>query len=474
MSYPLVPIKNDADILKRYKFIQKFLKESKRFGAMRRSSEALASDSALINLAANSGFGDVTRLILNMESKIAEDYAGFFNFVNVEDVEMKIEISDDGKPSIICQKAGKLLKNIPAKLKKNPYVEEIKEVQKQFRQQYSRTRLMLEQFMEDGVAFSVNELSQLHQNPVISSLIRDLVFICDEKNLLGFVRGNEISDPEGNSVVLDDNCLLRPAHTFDLYKSGKWDMYQKFLFENKIKQPFKQVFRELYVKTPEELEQFNSRRYAGNQIQPKKAISCLKSRRWVADVNDGLQKVYYKENIIAKIYAIADWFSPADLESPAIEWVEFSNRKTGEAIKIADIPDVIFSEVMRDTDLAVSVAHAGGVDPETSHSTVEMRRAIVEFNLPLFGLTNVTLGGNHAHIEGSRSRYSVHLGSGIIFDKLGIQIAVLPVHSQQRGKLFLPFIDEDPKTAEIMSKIVLFAEDKKIKDPYILSQINHI
>lgn len=48
---------------------------------------------------------------------------------------------------------------------------------------------------------------------------------------------------------------------------------------------------------------------------------------------------------------------------------------------------------------------------------------------------------------------------------------MLPVHSQSRGKLFLPFLDEDPKTAEIMSKIVLFAQDNKIKDPYILDQI---
>ena len=41
----------------------------------------------------------------------------------------------------------------------------------------------------------------------------------------------------------------------------------------------------------------------------------------------------------------------------------------------------------------------------------------------------------------------------------------------KRGKLFLPFVDEDPKTAEIMSKIVMLAEDKKIKDPSILDQI---
>ena len=53
----------------------------------------------------------------------------------------------------------------------------------------------------------------------------------------------------------------------------------------------------------------------------------------------------------------------------------------------------------------------------------------------------------------------------------GAQITVLPVHSQNRGRLFLPFVDEDPKTAEILTKIIFFAEDDKIKDPSILNQI---
>lgn len=50
-------------------------------------------------------------------------------------------------------------------------------------------------------------------------------------------------------------------------------------------------------------------------------------------------------------------------------------------------------------------------------------------------------------------------------------IAVLPVYSQARGRIFLPFADDDPKTAEIMSKILLLSDDKKIKDPSILRQI---
>ena len=36
----------------------------------------------------------------------------------------------------------------------------------------------------------------------------------------------------------------------------------------------------------------------------------LRGRRWVADYEEGLQKVYYKEDIVACIYAMTDWFTP--------------------------------------------------------------------------------------------------------------------------------------------------------------------
>ena len=37
--------------------------------------------------------------------------------------------------------------------------------------------------------------------------------------------------------------------------------------------------------------------------------------------------------------------------------------------------------------------------------------------------------------------------------------------------IYLPFMDEDPKTAEIVSKVLLLAEDAKIKDPAVIAQI---
>jgi hypothetical protein len=469
MSYPLIPIASEKDALRRYQFLQKFLKESKQFGSQRRASESTAVSMGMQNLATNTGYTDVTRLTLNMETKLVENMKSYFEWQETGEVKLKIEVDENGKPAILCEKNGKMLKSIPAKMKKDEFVLEIKGVCKQLKDQYTRTKAMFEQFMEDSVNFTASELANLQGNPVILPLLRNLVFICDKGT--GFIDKKVMRDFAGEEIKLTPKKKLRIAHPFDLWKAGNWHEYQKLLFEKEIKQPFKQVFRELYIKTKEELDRHDSLRYAGNQIQPQKTVACLKGRRWVADYEDGLQKIYYKENIVARIYAMADWFSPSDIEAPTLEWVEFSDRKTFKAIKIQDIPDIVFSEVMRDVDLAVSVAHAGGVDPETSHSTMEMRKMIIEFNLPLFGLTNVTFSGNHAIIEGKRGSYTVHLGSGVIFKRGGAQIAVLPVHSQHRGKMFLPFIDEDPKTAEIMSKIVLFAEDNKIKDPYILEQI---
>ena len=96
---------------------------------------------------------------------------------------------------------------------------------------------------------------------------------------------------------------------------------------------------------------------------------------------------------------------------------------------------------------------------------------VTEGNTKEPDIKNVTLKDSHALIQGSRANYTVHLGSGVVHQEGGSMLHILPVHSQKRGKLFLPFVDEDPKTAEIMSKIVFLSEDKKIKDPTVLEQI---
>lgn len=472
MAYALIPLgrKADKELLDRYQYLQRFLKESKEFGAQRQASEKQAVGIALENLARNSGYGDVTRLTWSMETELIRQLLPSLTPHEVEGVEVWVEVDDEGKAEIRQRKAGKDLGSMPAKLKKHPYVEELKGVHKQLKDQYVRSRQMLEQAMEDAIRFEVHELRRLMQNPVIWPLLRNLVFVTDDGRP-GFYAGDVLADADGATTPLADSDALRIAHPVDLFRSGHWHEYQKNLFDRTVRQPFKQVFRELYVPTPEEQEAPRSLRYAGHQIQPQKTVAVLKKRRWVADYEDGLQKVYYKEDIIANIYAMADWFSPADIEAPTLEYVCFYHRRDHSPMPVGEVPPIVFSEVMRDVDLAVSVAHAGSVDPEASHSTIEMRAAIVACSLPLLRLDNVELKGNFAYIAGRLGNYHIHLGSGVIHQEGGTQIAVLPVHSQARGRLFLPFVDDDPKTAEVLTKILFFAQDDRIKDPAILDQI---
>ena len=476
-SYSLIPLAKNKikDAVSRYKFLQNFLKESKQFGAQRRASEAKAFEVSLENLSRNMGYSDVTRLTWAMESEMMAEMKKYFEPKKIQDYSVYIEIDDLGQSSIKYEKDGKVLKSLPTKIKTEKYIEEIKEVHKSLKDQYSRSRKILEQSMEDGVKFYAYEIQTLSANPVIAPLIKDLVFKVDD--ILGYYEDNKLIgfDKKSKKLTLiediDKDALLTIAHPFDLFNSKQWPLYQQDILGREVKQVFKQVFRELYVKTKDELKMDKSRRYAGHQIQPTKSIALLKTRRWVVDDYEGLQKVYYKENIIAKMYAMTDWYSPAEVEAPTIEDIVFYDRKTFELMTIENVPDLVFSEVMRDIDLVVSVAHVGDVDPEASQSTIEMRRAIVEFNAKLFKLKNITFTESHALIKGTRAEYSIHLGSGVIHQKAGATIEVLPVHSQHRGRIFLPFIDEDPKTAEIMSKVLLFAQDEKIKDIFILEQI---
>jgi hypothetical protein len=475
-AYALIPIDraNPGDALARYEFIQKFAKESKQFGAQRRASEGKAVHIALQNLALTTGFGDADRMTWYLESEKMDVLRPLMEPYKINDTEVRLSIAEDGTPSIGVCKDGKELKSLPKALAKNEKVAEIQTAIKDLREQKRRARAGFEMAMTARTVFAAEEILKLLSHPVLQSAVSALVFVSGDT--IGFpVRKEDrlyLTAPDETEHPLAEQDSLLIAHPYDLIQNKCWSAYQQYLYKHQITQPFKQVFREYYPVTEDETAEVNiSRRYAGHQVQPQKTIALLKSRGWTVDYEEGLQRVYYKENMIARMYAAADWFSPADIEAPTLEVVRFFSRDGDEPVDFDAVPPVIFSEVMRDIDLVVSVAHVGGVDPEASHSTVEMRIAIARELLALLAVNNVSFQSAHAAIKGSMGDYSVHMGSGVVHQSGVGMLAVLPVHSQARGRIFLPFADDDPKTAEIMSKILLFADDKKIKDPAILRQI---
>ncbi len=460
----------EKDVLSRYAYLQQFKKESRQFGSQKQTSEALAVRIALENLARNAGYVDPLRLSWAMETKQIQEILSRDTEIRDGDILIKLAIDAEGKAEIVVNKGDKELKTVPPKFKKDKKYLEINDYKKVLKEQFSRSRKSLEEAMVRGDKFLHNELENLFGHPIISKHLEKLVFATEHGS--GFFKNGKLVSANGIETNLSDSDEIRIAHCIDLYKSNEWSDYQRFCFDNELKQPFKQIFRELYLPTEDELKEKSiSRRYAGHQVQPKQTVALLKTRGWKVDYEEGLQKVFHKQGFAAKMYAMADWFSPAEVESPTLETVVFQNLKDYKNRPFEEIDARIFSEVMRDIDLVVSVAHAGGVDAEASHSSIEMRSVLLRETLRLFKLSNVEIAGNHAKIKGTMGEYSVHLGSAVVH-KAGKYLSILPVHSQHRGRLFLPFADDDPKSAEVMSKVLLLAKDNEIQDPTILRQLS--
>ena len=473
MALGLVPInkkKEEEDLVHRYNLLQTFLKESKQFGQQRQESEKNAVEIGLDNLSRNAGYEDSIRFSWAMEAKATQQIMEKAT-LTLDDTTIRLVIDDQGKAELEVTKGDKTLKSVADKYKKDKQVESLKEGKTYLTKQYSRTRLSLEQAMLSQTLFSVAELNRIMEHPVVKAMLSKLVLFNPETQASGFWQDGYLLNAEGEKVALKADDKLLIAHPSHLFYAVQWDLYQKYLFDKELKQPFKQVFRELYIPTKDELETSNrSERYQGHQVQPQKTVALLRGRGWTVNYEEGLQRVYHKEGFRATIYAAADWYTPSDVEAPTLEYVVFYSLKDGKEVPMKDIDPVIFSEVMRDVDLVVSVAHVGGVDPEASHSTMQMRAALARESARLFKLTNVEVKERHILVKGKLGEYSIHLGSGMV-SRGGLQLSILAVQSQHRGRVFLPFVDDDPKSAEIISKMRLLAEDDKIKDPTILRQI---
>ena len=487
----LVPLpeahaEREAEIAERYQAFQEFKRTGKQFGAQRRASEETAVRIGMENLARTAGFADPLRLQWAMEIQSTTDLHNGALHVTVEDVTVTLELDPiSAEPAVrVIDNKGKTLKNLPARLKKHKEIAYLLNCKREIEQQIARMRVTLETSMCRGEHFTAREILGLLAHPVLSHLLQQLIIVCDtDSTVMGYpLRSEGERDPQlclrdhaGNAIAIDLAATdLRLAHPYDLLQTQTWHAWQRECFTVARTQPFKQVFRELYVCTSNETRHGDdalSRRYHGHQVQPRRAHALLGQRGWIVDYEEGIRRTFHEEKLTAVVSFVNGVFTPTEVEGLTVGDVFFYQQDNYKPIALSSVSPRIFSETMRDLDLMVSVAHSGGVDPEASASTVEMRSALASETCTLLGIENVTFKSAHALIAGRLGHYSVHLGSAIVHRQPGGALCIIPVHAQHRGRIFLPFADNDPGTAEVITKIITLARDHEIKDPSILEQI---
>lgn len=472
-AYALLPLPvDDPDVLlRRYEVLRAFVSTGKTNGPQRRATETAAVHTAMENLARNAGYRDPQRLIWAMEARTAADLAeGAVTAVD-GDVTVSLSIDDQGMPAIAVERAGKVLAAVPAKSRKVEAVAALTDRAKELKKQAQRMRSSLEAACVLGDVFEPGEIALLRGHPLLGRMLADLVLV-DAEGRAGFLGAS--SDLEGaDGTKVTPLGGLRIAHPVDLLASGDWPDLQHEVMTRGRPQPFKQVFRELYVPTENERGEggISSRRYVGHQIDARRASGLFIARNWVRDYGRGYERTFHNERIHVFCNVEDGWGTAGEVEDATIDDVRFGPVGSWRAMPLEEVPPRVYSETMRDLDLVVSVGHSSGVDPQTSESTVEMRSRIVDETCLMLGLENVEVDGHHVRVKGALGTYSVHLGSGIVHRIPGNTLFIIPVGAQHRGRVFLPFVDDDPRTAEIVSKVVMLAADDKIKDPTILSHL---
>jgi hypothetical protein len=461
----------DAAVLARYELMQDFLRGSRQFGAQRQQSERAAVEIGLANLARSAGYRDPLRLSWAMEARGVADLADGPLREDVDGVELALSLDELGAPQLAVSRDGKQLKAVPAGIRSRPAVKALRARSSELRRQGSRVRLSLEEAMVRGELFSGDELHALSAHAVLFPQLRRLILVGE--GIAGYpaASGRTLTDHAGAEHAIGHGEQLRVAHPLDLLALGFWHAWQRDCLARGVVQPFKQVFRELYVPTRDERGQTVSRRYAGNQLDGRRALGVLRGRGWVAHPEEGIRKTLHAERITATLWFLNTLFTPGEVEDATVEAVLFHPSGAHEPLAIDAVPGRVFSEIMRDLDLLVSVAHSGGVDPETSTSTIEMRGALVRETGELLGLANVRVEEPWVLVDGALGDWSIHLGSANVHRRPGGAVCIVPVHGQHRGRIFLPFADEEPKTAEVVAKVLLLAKDREIRDPTILEQL---
>jgi hypothetical protein len=170
-----------------------------------------------------------------------------------------------------------------------------------------------------------------------------------------------------------------------------------------------------------------------------------------------------------------------------------ADRQGNHPIALEEIPPLVLSEVLRDVDLFVGVTSVGN-DPTWGDGgpdgryrdywnrysfgelgeSAETRKAVLEDLIPRLKIRDrCRIDGRFLVVRGDLRTYRIHLGSAnILMEPNDRYLCIVPSQGRVRKgeDVFLPF-EGDGRVSVILSKAFLLADDTKITDATILSQI---
>ncbi|MEU6322138.1 DUF4132 domain-containing protein [Streptomyces sp. NPDC047009] len=393
---------------------------------------------------------------------------------------------------------GRTSRTAPAAVK-DGFADELKELKalaKEVRGTLSGERARIEALMSAGRSWPYDEWRRYYRDhPLTGVLVRGLIWEFQGADGLWHAVA-PMSEPPGEPERVR---LWHPIRA----SADEIREWRARIVAERLRQPFKQAFREIYLLTPAEEETgVYSNRFAAHVVHYRRLYALFKERGWQANFLGRYDGGY--EGQARAEFGDGEWracfyHEPATEDygdyapdHAATDQVRFERRdgRRWQEIPLVEVPPLVFSEAMRDVDLFVGVTSIAA-DPDWSDrgedryaaywrtatfgeltASAEARRDALERILPRLRIADrCSLDGRYLVVRGDLGSYRIHLGSSnILMEPDDAYLCIVPSRrSSGDGKVFLPF--EDERLSLILSKAFLLAADTKITAETILRQI---
>lgn len=449
---------------------------------------------------------------------MAVDDAGFQNGrrdFSFDEFKTSLEVTGVGKVEQRWYKPdGSLQKSVPAVVKDKHAVKfkKLKETAKQAEQTITAQRDRIDRMFREGRQMTWAAFEKYYlEHGLMSYLAKRLIwnFTITSKTESAIWMNEHWVSAKNEIVEIDKTAQISLWHPVQATIAEIKEWRDFFVF-HELQQPLKQAFREVYLLTDAEINTRSySNRMAAHLLRQHQFNSLAKARGWRYSLmgafdngieNDKASLLIPSAGIRAE-YWIGEVNANNAMNDTGIwtyvttDQVRFINTETSQTIDLIDVPALVFSEVMRDVDLFVGVASVGndptwadtgGLPPTyrdfwTSYSFGELseiaksRKEILTSLLPRLKIRDIAIiRDKFLVVKGKLRTYKIHIGStNILMEPNDQYLCIVPDRSAKdhTSDVFLPF-EGDNGLSIILSKAFLLAEDDKITDPTITSQIN--
>jgi hypothetical protein len=393
----------------------------------------------------------------------------------------------------------------PALIKEN-YPKEIKEITAEFKSINAflkTTKTRIKTFWLNNRKWTYeNWVKNIKQKEMLRPWLERLVWKNETQNNSFILIDNKLFDIKNKEVVPNNKDLISLWHP--ITESDEEILnWQKYIIDNGIEQTERQVFREFYPFTKNELKLDKTPRFNHHFLKVNKLMAIANSVGWVftyvhEDVN--WPRTYIKSlNITAHLqcdYDRDDFAIPTKgLFITQGDTRNITYGKKFDKLTFDKIPNVTLSEICRDVDLFIattSVAH----DIELSKKTELLKHYREEFSMGKFsdnaqakirkqiikligeeiGLKSFDFEKNYLLVQGKWNTYSINLGSGFAQIKdTKRHIPIIPEFDiiKKKVKKSLP-VKDDETFYIILAKALFLQNDEKITDNKVVELLKSV